>query len=146
MYGKWARQYETSLDPNDIIPDVVISNELPKVKETEEVEEVEEKEVEKETEKETAPKMDNRKLIREMARLGGTTFNIEADRIRDEAKVQEEESREQEDKVNAMFEENFKFGHDVAFVMNELLMANEEEQKEMKPKCGCYHMTLTIHV
>ena len=72
MYGKWARQYKTSLDPNNIILDVVISNELPKVKETKEVEEIEEKEVEKEMEMETAPKMDNQKIN---SRNGKTWWN-----------------------------------------------------------------------
>ena len=73
--------------------------------------------------------MDNRKLIREMARLGGTTFNIEADRIRDEASKGGDEAKEQEDKLNTIFEEGMRLEYDMALVMNEVLLTDENPEE-----------------
>ena len=126
MYVKWARQNESSLDPNDIIPDVVVSGDVEEVNEDQEEKQMEEVK-QAQTTTVIEPKPDNRRLICEMARLGGTTFNVEADRIRN--KASENKEKEQEDKMNAIFEE-MKLEYDLALVMNEILLSNKEEKDD----------------
>ena len=84
MYVKWARQNESSLDPNNFIPDVVVSGDVEEVNEDQEEKQMEEVK-QAPTTTVIEPKPDNRRLISKMARLGGTTFNVEADRIRNKA-------------------------------------------------------------
>ena len=136
MYGKWAKQYETKLDPDDIIPDDVISSEVKEVEDDEnELKEVNVNETGREEQKEASedqPKesSSNARLIRELARLG-TWYNPDANRIIEEQRNLEE-SKEQEERINAAFDD-LRLDNDLAFVMKEMMLAEEEVDDE-KPK------------
>ena len=144
-YGKWARENQHLLDPEDIIADEVeeetINNNsdddngtyehetgreikeetnLPTIKE-------EQMEIANDEEDDESPKgpNSNARLIQELSRLG-TWYNQDATRMVEEAKAQEE-------KINTAFEP-MQYKREYAFVMQDLMLESYEIEKEKESK------------
>ena len=144
-YGKWARENQHLLDPEDIIADEVeeetINNNsdddngtyehetgreikeetnLPTIKE-------EQMEIANDEEDDESPKgpNSNARLIQELSRLG-TWYNQDATCMVEEAKAQEE-------KINTAFEP-MQYKREYAFVMQDLMLESYEIEKEKESK------------
>ena len=159
VYGKWARENASQIDPEDIVPDEIKSEFVQEVVEDKSEtgrEEAQKRQVEVETATETdaseppveeakeeetsqpTPRQgwsDNARLIRELARLG-TSYNEDASKMLDEAK-------EQNEKLNLAFEEqelgnigiDEVFKRELAFLVSDgaMEMKSSENSKETNP-------------
>jgi len=133
MYGKWQKENIEDLTPEDITPDARIKQieETTRDLNSEEYktgrEEIKPNEPENSDEDNNDDETEktNQRLIREMARLGGTSFNQEANKIKEMAEKGITEEEIQDEKLNSVFDVEENVSNEFVFLTKEGTLTEE---------------------